>query len=132
MRPVGKLSGGDSLCAWHTALALPTENRRASLMVRSIAGEIAFRTIVLAWRRDSALERSIRAVGGTTRRLRWAWPQQMNPRTFRYRIAIASSDTVNASRPVSCRAKVFSIPTAPNPGNTAFGSKAKTIPTSKT
>lgn len=49
------------------ALALPTENRRATLAVRRIAGEVAFRTIVLAWRRTTALQRSLLAVGEVLR-----------------------------------------------------------------
>ena len=44
-------------------LALATENRRAALSVRKISGDVAFRTIVLVWRRDTAMERGIRAVG---------------------------------------------------------------------
>lgn len=48
-------------------LALPTENRRASLAVRSIVGDVAFRTVALVWRRKTATERSIRAVGDVLR-----------------------------------------------------------------
>ena len=41
---------------------------------------------------------------------------------------ISSGAQVSCSLPVSVTKKLFSIPTAPIPGKTNLGSKAKTIP----
>ena len=41
---------------------------------------------------------------------------------------ISSGAQVSCSPPVSVTKKLFSMPTAPMPGSTNFGSKAKTMP----
>ncbi|HEX9619819.1 MAG TPA: LysR substrate-binding domain-containing protein [Polyangiaceae bacterium] len=47
------------------ALSVPVENRRDALTIRPFAPRVPGRTVVLAWRKGSALEVSLRAVGET-------------------------------------------------------------------
>lgn len=47
---------------------------------------------------------------------------------YRSRRMISSGAQVSCSPPVAVTKKLFSIPTAPMPGNTNLGSKANTMP----
>jgi LysR family hydrogen peroxide-inducible transcriptional activator len=49
------------------ALAVPTESRRAALVVRPLADRAAFRTIGLVWRPSSPLALALRAIAATMR-----------------------------------------------------------------
>jgi len=49
------------------ALALPVENRRGQLRVRPFARPVPGRTLVLAWRRGSAVRRALEKVAHTIR-----------------------------------------------------------------
>ena len=55
------------------AMAVPVENRRGQLAVRSFTAPTPTRSIVLAWRKRSALRRPLQAVAEV---LRAAWPNR--------------------------------------------------------
>jgi LysR family hydrogen peroxide-inducible transcriptional activator len=53
-------------------LAVPVENRRGQLAVRAFRSPAPTRTLVLAWRKGSAMKRPLDAVAGVIRK---AWPK---------------------------------------------------------
>ncbi len=60
------VSGGAGLTLLPT-IAVPTETQRSQLSIRTLARPVPFRTIVLGWRRRSALADTLRTVAETLR-----------------------------------------------------------------
>ncbi|HEV3030955.1 MAG TPA: LysR substrate-binding domain-containing protein [Polyangia bacterium] len=75
------------------ALAVPTESRRAPLVVRPLADPAAFRTVGLVWRPTSPLAPALRAVAAT---LRAAYPLPAKPARRRARQTPRSSSARDA------------------------------------
>ncbi|AGC44978.1 LysR family transcriptional regulator [Myxococcus stipitatus DSM 14675] len=59
------------------ALAIPTESRRAELVVRPIAPPVPHRTLALVWRRSTPLAAALRQLAST---LREGYPSEPRPR----------------------------------------------------
>jgi LysR family hydrogen peroxide-inducible transcriptional activator len=66
-----QMVGGGSGVTLLPAMAVPVENRRGQLAVRAFTSPTPTRSIVLAWRKGSALRRPLQAVADV---LRAAWP----------------------------------------------------------
>jgi LysR family hydrogen peroxide-inducible transcriptional activator len=49
------------------SIAVPTESNRSQLLIRPFSRPAPFRTVVLAWRRRSALTETLRKIAGTIR-----------------------------------------------------------------
>jgi LysR family hydrogen peroxide-inducible transcriptional activator len=62
-----QIAAGEGGITLLPSLALKVENRRHSLHVRPFAPKPPFRTLALVWRRNSALEATLRPVGETLR-----------------------------------------------------------------
>jgi len=66
-----QMVGGGSGVTLLPRIAVPVENRRGQLAVRAFKAPAPTRRLVLAWRRGSALARSLQAIAAVLRR---AWP----------------------------------------------------------